>query len=89
MSRPGLPVGPDALAALARHPQLWPTACAVAISVLPAGWWRGWPPALSPPPDYVDFRARTMFGDRPAPRLSGDELVAYLRWCADMRRLAR
>jgi hypothetical protein len=73
-----------ALLTVAARPALWP----VAVRLAPSRWWRRWPPLPLPPPEYVRFRAETMYGDAGGD-LAGDDLVAYLQWCRRMSRRAR
>lgn len=69
--------------ALARRPDLWWSA----LRFVPAGWWRRWPPLPIPSRRYLRFRAETMYGAEG--RLAPDDLIRYLEWCREMRRLAR
>lgn len=71
--------------AVARRPDLWPTALRQAWRLTPPRWWRRWPPLPLPPQPYLAFRLQTMYGPAGGP-LSGADLVAYLEWC---RRMAR
>jgi hypothetical protein len=69
-----------AVATLARHPGLWPTALAQAHRLAPPRWWRRAPFLPLPDRDYVRFRLETQYGaGEPAP----EDLVVYLRWCRD------
>jgi hypothetical protein len=79
---PGVALARAGLAIL-RRPALWP---AVA-RLVPARWWRRWPPFPWPPPDYVRFRIETMYGANG--RIDPDDLVRYLEWCRRMGRSAR
>ena len=76
-----------AIAAVARRPQLWPTALRQAARLVPARWWRR-PPFL-PTPDraYLAFRTTTQYGDAAHP-IVADDLVQYLAWCRSLRRAA-
>ncbi len=69
--------------ALARRPDLWPSA----LRLLPRGWWRHWPPLPLPPADYIRFRTETMYGS--GGRLEPADVVRYLEWCRGMNRQAR
>jgi hypothetical protein len=69
--------------ALLRRPDLWPAA----LRLVPAGWWRRWPPRPWPPSGYRAFRTETMYG--PGGRLDAEDLVRYLEWCRAMHRRAR
>ncbi|QQS24988.1 MAG: hypothetical protein IPM43_00895 [Actinomycetota bacterium] len=67
------------LAAVARHPGLWPTALRQAARTAPRGWWRRRPFLPVPAGDYLRFRLTTQYGDamhRPEP----DDVLNYLRW---------
>ncbi|MHB1931131.1 MAG: hypothetical protein ACYCUG_17200 [Acidimicrobiales bacterium] len=83
--RPAPLVSPAAVAAVAAHPSLWPTALRVGLSTAAPGWWRAWPPRPRLPADYAELRRQAMWGAAAGARLDGGELVAYLRWCRDMR----
>jgi hypothetical protein len=72
-----------ALVALAVRPRLW----SAAARLVPPGWWRRWPPRPLPPPDYLRFRAQTMYGDDG--RFDPADLVTYLEWCRRIGRKAR
>ena len=61
---------------LAGRPWLWRSALALA----PDRWWARWPPLPLPPPEYVRFRAETMFGNGGG-TLSEHDLLDYLEWC--------
>jgi hypothetical protein len=67
------------------RPWLWATAVRQTFALAPSGWWRRWPYLPFPDPAYVAFRLETMYGDGDRPP-SGDDLVAYLRWCRMQRR---
>jgi hypothetical protein len=75
------PVGREAAAAVARRPDLWPTAVVVGLRMAGPGWWRQWPPRPLPPDDYTRFRLHTMYGAAGDGRLGGDDTVRYLEWC--------
>jgi hypothetical protein len=69
------------VAALARRPDLWPTAVRVGVRLAPRRWWARWPHLPLPAADYLRFRlvtARGGSGDGPA---DPADLVAYLEWC--------
>ena len=69
--------------ALLVRPTLWPAAA----RLVPAQWWRRWPPRPWPPPDYVQFRTETMYGADG--RIDPGDLFRYLEWCRRMGRSAR
>ncbi|MGE3619313.1 MAG: hypothetical protein AB7L84_02530 [Acidimicrobiia bacterium] len=72
--------------AVARHPGLWVTAVRQLAVLAAPGWWRR-PPFL-PLPDraYLRFRLQTAYGgEGELDALSGDDVVAYLRWCRAQR----
>lgn len=79
--------GPAA-AAVARRPDLWPTAVSQAARLAPPAWWRRWPPNPLPAGDYLHFRLQTMYGDGDAVPGPTD-VIAYLEWCRRMRSAAR
>jgi hypothetical protein len=67
------------------HPSLYGTALRQAVALAPSRWWRSWPPLPLPDAGYLAFRMETAYGgDGPPP--AGD-VVAYLRWCRQWRRL--
>ncbi len=74
---------------LIRRPDLWVGAVVTGAGFVDPGWRRRTPPLPAPPTAYLEMRHQTMFGTDPTARLGPDELVAYLEWCARMRRLAR
>lgn len=73
------------LRALARRPRLWPTAFRLARAAAPRRWWRRAPFLPLPDRDYLGFRQLTHTGDATA-AASAEEFLAYLEWCAQMRR---
>jgi hypothetical protein len=76
--------------ALARRPDLWVTAVAQAGRLARPRWWRHRPFLPLPDPDYVRFRLETQYGrDAPADGVAADDVVTYLAWCRDVRRLSR
>lgn len=87
--------GPDAVplawlrqAALAvlRRPSLWPVALRQAAVLAAPGWWRRPPFLPLPARDYLRFRLQTAYGGGGDRGPSPDDLVTWLRWCADARR---
>jgi hypothetical protein len=83
-----VPLEKGALGALARRPQLWPTALAELQAMSLPRWWAKWPPLPLPPSGYLRFRLEAMYGP-PGAKVSAAELVGYLEWCRWMRALAR
>ncbi len=76
--------------AVARHPGVWLDAGVALWRLAPAGWWRRRPYLPVPDPSYWDFRLETAYGgDAALGRLSGEDVVAYLRWCRRMRAVDR
>ena len=69
------------VAAVVRHPNLWPTAIRQLVRTVPSRWWRR-PPFL-PLPDaaYLKYRVHTAYGA--AGRPVHNEIVSYLRWCRE------
>jgi hypothetical protein len=82
------PLAKGALKELARRPELWRTALAQGRALVAPGWWARWPPVPRPSPDYLAFRAQTMYGD-PDAQVSVGDLLDYLEWCRWMRGTAR
>ena len=77
-----------ALAAVLRHPGLWPTALIELRRLVPDGWWRQRPFLPVPDRSLLRFRLVTQYGDAdhsPEP----DDLVAWLRWCREENRRRR
>ena len=68
-----------AVAAVARHPVLWPTALRQVRVLAAPGWWRRPPFLPLPAPAYLRFRLQTAYGDDRDPE-PGD-VVTYLHWC--------
>lgn len=72
--------------ALGRHPSLWPTALRQAWRLVPSGWWRRSPFFPWPSRAYLEFRVVTQYGDI-SHRPLADDVLNYLRWCRDWRRI--
>jgi hypothetical protein len=77
-----------ALRAVAGHPSLWTTAIGQGRRLVPAGWWRSAPFLPLPSRAYLEFRMQTQYGDI-SHRPERDDVLNYLRWCRDWRRLDR
>ena len=77
-------VGP-VVRAIAVRPGLWGTALSQVVRLARPGWWRRWPPLPAPDRAYLEFRARTAYGDPGRPPDAAD-VVAWLGWCRDQRR---
>lgn len=75
-----------ALLAVAVRPRLWPVAARQVRRLARPGWWHRWPLLPIPDPAYLRFRMETAYGDD-ARAPDPDDLVAYLQWCRDFRRL--
>jgi hypothetical protein len=75
-----------AAAAVARRPRLWPVALHQVRVLARPGWWRNWPPSPFPDPAYLRFRLQVAYGDDPG-ALDANDVVGYLEWCRQMRRL--
>ena len=70
------------------RPWLWVTALRQLVALAPTAWWRRWPPLPLPDPDYLRCRRVTQYGDATrSPELA--DLLGYLRWCKNLRRVAR
>lgn len=72
------------LGALAREPTLVPIALVQLVRMAPPRWWARPPFLPLPDPDYLRFRIETHRGE--GGRMEVDDVVAYLRWCASVRR---
>ena len=70
--------------AVARRPDLWPTALIMAWRLVPRRRWRRWPSRSDRASSYLAFRRQTFSGRTDAP-IGGEELVAYLEWCRRLR----
>jgi hypothetical protein len=68
-----------AAGALAREPQLWPTALGQAGRLARPGWWKRAPFLPVPDPEYLRFRLDTQYGA--SGERDPEDLVVYLRWC--------
>lgn len=66
-------------AAVARHPELW------VVALRQAGRLRA-PGRIGPAPEYLAFRMVTQYG-RADHRPVADDVIGYLRWCRQWRRL--
>lgn len=65
--------------ALARRPDLLPTALIQALRLAPRGWWRTAPFLPVPASDYLRFRAVTAYGD-PSREPDVDDVITWLSW---------
>ncbi len=72
--------------AVVARPRLWPTAWRQARRIVPSRWWARAPFLPIPDRDYLRFRLTTQYGDAHA-RPTSDDVVGYLVWCAQMRRV--
>ncbi len=69
------------VAAVARHPVLWPTAIRAYRSLVPDRWWARRPFLPVPDRDWMAFRLVTAYGgDGSPPASSGTEVLTWLRW---------
>ncbi len=75
-----------AAAAVVRRPRLWPVAVHQVRVLARPGWWRRWPPAPVPDPAYLRLRLQVAYGDDGG-ALDPKDVVDYLEWCRQMRRL--
>lgn len=69
------------IVALARRPDLWPTALRVALRLAPSGWWRRAPHLPLPSRDYLQFRMVTAYGGDGSSPPEPHDLITYLEWC--------
>ena len=74
--------------AVSRRPRLWVTAFRQMVSLAPKGWLTRTPFLPVPAPDYLAFRTLTQYGSDDHPPTRRD-VVEYLMWCGEMRRLAQ
>lgn len=74
-------VRPAIVIALARRPDLWPTAVRAALRLATPGWWRRAPHLPLPPADYLRFRMVTAYGGDGTHPAEPQDLVTYLEWC--------
>ena len=74
--------------AVALRPRLWVTAFSQLALLAPKGWFNRAPFLPVPAPDYLAFRTLTQYGSNDHPPTSRD-VVEYLMWCGEMRRLAQ
>ncbi len=81
-SRAAVPMlGPAAVLAVLRRPDLWWTAVRTLLRLAPRGWWRRAPHLPRPDPAYMRFRAVTAYGGDGSGRARSEDLVTYLEWC--------
>ncbi len=76
------------VAAVARHPSLWPTAIGQVRRLAPARWWRRRPFLPVPSGDYLAFRMVTQYG-RTDVSPDPDDVLNYLAWCREWNRAGR
>jgi hypothetical protein len=74
------------LFALAKKPQLIPTAMRQAVSLAPQRWWASGAHLPIPTSDYMAFRNVTLSGD-PDELPTAHDVIVYLEWCRSMRAL--
>lgn len=75
--------------AVARRPDLWPVAVAVAWRLAPRGWWHRWPPLPYPDAAYWRFRMETAYGGQEVVAPESADVVTYLQWCRHRWRSTR
>lgn len=75
-------------AAVARRPDLWPTAARQMVHMSPRRWWARPPFLPVPSRDFRRFRAVTQYGDAGHPLVAAD-VISWLSWCRDHRRVTR
>jgi hypothetical protein len=73
--------------AVGRRPSLWVIAIRQMLLLAPRGWIRRFPFLPLPSQDYLAFRSVTQYGKGDHPPRPQD-VVEYLTWCAQMRRIA-
>ncbi|MEL0074503.1 MAG: hypothetical protein VW708_00125 [Ilumatobacter sp.] len=74
--------------AVLRRPALWPTALRQLSALSPSGWWREGSRRPGPPSDYLHFRLVTQYGGS-GRSIASRDVVNYLAWCRDWRRMCR
>jgi hypothetical protein len=74
--------------AVAARPSLWIVAARQALRLARPRWWRRPPFLPLPDPAYLAFRLETQYGSADA-RPTGDDVLAYLRWCRAQDELRR
>lgn len=75
------------LVAVVPRPQLWLVAIRQARRLAPRRWWSTRPYMPMPSSAYLRFRSLTQYGDENH-RVEVADVVDYLLWCKDMRRVA-
>lgn len=78
----------QAVTAVLRRPDLWPTALIQVAVLASPGWWKRWPLLPRPDPGYLRFRLETAYGD-PQGEIAASDVVEYLAWCREARLAAR
>jgi hypothetical protein len=74
--------------AVAWRPYLWVESLRFLGAVAAPGWWRRPPFLPVPEPGYLRWRIATAYGSADHP-VRPDDLVALLRWRAELRRSRR
>lgn len=62
--------------ALLRRPELWVTAGALAVRLVPNDWWRG----ITPPVEYLHYRGPSVYGAEMS-EIPAVDFIRYLEWC--------
>lgn len=75
--------------AVAGRPDLWVEAVVTGARLAPCGWWRRWPPLPLPDAAYWRFRMRTAYGGSGDATPRAGDVVEYLEWCRERRRVDR
>jgi len=74
------------VAAVVAHPSLWWAGLAAVARIARTRWWRRHPFLPLPGASYWHFRLVTAYGaEGPASAITGNDVVAYLRWCQRTR----
>ncbi len=76
-----LPAGwRPAAAAVARRPDLWPTATRSVAGLAPRGWWRRPPFLPLPDRNWMHLRLVTAYGGDGRGPVEADDVITWLEW---------
>jgi hypothetical protein len=75
-----------AVAAVVRHPRLWPAGVRAYVVHVPDRWWARRPFLPVPDRAWLRFRLQTQYGD-PSAAPAPDDVVAWLEWSRGWRTL--
>ncbi len=80
-------ITPRVALAVLRRPALWGEAMRAGLRFAPPGWMRRMELPM-PPDDFARFRAQTASGGDGG-AISGEDLVAWLKWARGFRQVVR